>query len=123
MIGSSYDSWVGDISLPFAQMEAQKVREAVLGGGRQSWGGEEKKFSRGGLKLPAPYGKLAIDFLVVLGCGEVMPTPPSPPRPTGISTSAPEALVHCWPGGEFRSDPQASPSMLGDLKGCRNCGP
>ena len=39
----------------------------------------KKSFPRGGLKLPAPYGKLAIDFLMVLGCGGVMPIPPPHP--------------------------------------------
>ena len=106
MIGSSYDSRAGDISLPIAQMEAQKVWEAVPGGGRQSWGGEEK-FSLGWAKAPSTLWEACHPFPRGAGMRWGNAHSPTAPRPTGISSSAPpQPLVHYWPGGEFCSDPQ-----------------
>ena len=93
LLGSSCNSWVSDISLPFAQMEAQKVREASCsGGGRQSWG-EEEKFSPGWAKAPSTLWEACHQFPRGAGMrwgNAHSPTPPpqahrhfylSPPSP------------------------------------------
>ena len=101
------------------------MRKRVPTGGRQSWGWEEKRMSPGWAKAPSTLWEARQIFPRGAGMqwGEGGNVPPPPSRPTVISTSAPQAMAQRWPGVEVHSDPQASPRMFGELKGCQNRDP